>query len=151
MRRNPSILFASLIFLFLLSACRNEPKLPLIAVDTTVNIRIASEPRGLNFLLNLDAQAITVMRQIALPLADFNAKTYEAEPILLKTLPIGKEITEGPDAGLVAYTFDLLEEAVWDDGTPITAKDFVFTVKATFNPHYRSPYKGQFPLSLIHI
>ena len=146
MRHNSSILFSSIIFLLLLSACRNEPKLPNVAQDTTVNIRIPSEPKGLNFLLNSDRHAITIMRQIALPLSDFNATTYEEEPILIKTLPVVEEITEGKDAGSMAYTFDLLEEATWDDGTPITAKDFIFTVKATFNPHYRSPYRGQFLL-----
>lgn len=144
MRRNHSILFVSLIFIFLLSACRNEPKLSPVAVDTTVNIRISSEPRGLNFLLNSDGQAITIMRQMALPLADFNAKTFKLEPVLVKSVPTTTEITEGPDAGLVAYTFDLLEQAVWDDGTPMTAKDFIFTIKATFNPHYKSPYPSQF-------
>ena len=144
MRHNHSVLFVSLIFIFLLSACRNEPKLPPVAVDTTVNIRIANEPRGLNSLLNADNQALTIMHQMGLFLCDFNAKTFELEPVLVKSLPLTKEITEGPDAGLVAYTFDLLEEATWDDGTPITAKDFIFTIKATFNPHYSSPYPSQF-------
>ena len=145
MRLNHSIFTSSILFLFLLSACRDAPKLPAVAQDTTVNIRIPSEPRGLNFLINYDAQANTIMRQIALPLSGFNANTYEAEPILIKTLPLVKEITEGADAGLIAYTFDLLEEAIWDDGTPITAKDFIFTIKATFNPNYRTPYLGYFP------
>jgi len=144
MRLNHSILISSILFVFLLTSCRTDPKLPPVALDTTVNVRIPSEPRGLNFLLNSDRQATTIMRQIALPLSGFNANTYEAEPILIKTLPSVKEITTGPDAGLVAYTFDLLEEAVWDDGIPMTAKDFIFTVKATFNPHYRSPYSSQF-------
>ena len=127
MRLNHSILISSLIFLFLLSACRDAPKLPLEVQDTTVNIRIPSEPKGLNFLLNSDNHAVLIMRQMALPLCDFNEKTFELEPLLVKSAPSTKEITEGEDAGLVAYTFDLLEEAVWDDGTPITAEDFIFT------------------------
>ena len=139
-----SLLLSVFIFLFLLTACRNEPKLPTVAVDTVVDIRFPSEPRGLNYLLNYDAPAIRVMRQLSLPLTDFNPTTYKAEPILIKNLPIKKEITEGPDAGLIAYTFDLLEEAVWDDGTPITVKDFLFTMKAIYNPHYNSPYVGEF-------
>ena len=146
MRCNHSILISTLLLVFLLTSCRTDPKLPPIGQDTTVNIRIPSDPLGLNFLLNHDENAIPIMRQLALPLCDFNEKTFKLEPVLVKSAPITKEITEGPDAGLVAYTFDIQEEAVWDNGTPITAKDFIFTVKAVFNPHYRSLYTDQFIL-----
>lgn len=42
------------------------------------------------------------------------------------------------------YTFEILDEAVWDDGSPITAKDYEFTLKACLNPHVGTAYKGYF-------
>lgn len=55
-----------------------------------------------------------------------NPKTLEYEPILVKALP-----TEEYDsvANLLKYTAEIREEAVWDNGSPITAKDIDFSIK----------------------
>ena len=142
--RTPSLCFPVLIFFFLLSACRDAPKLPAVVEDTVVNVRLGADARGLNFLLNYDASALQVMRQISLPLVDFDATTYQMKPLLIKTLPSKKAVTEGKYAGLAAYKYEILEEAVWDDGTPITGKDYQFTIKAIYNPNYASPYPSFF-------
>lgn len=142
--RNHTYFTSFLILLFLLSACRNAPKLPMVAADTEVNIHISKDPRGLNYLINYDSDALTVMKLMNVQLLGINPTTYALEPALAKALPIKEEIKEGEYAGLLSYTFEIRDEAVWDDGTPVTGKDMLFTVKATFNPHYRSPYAGQF-------
>nr|MBP6731811.1 hypothetical protein [Chitinophagales bacterium] len=55
-----------------------------------------------------------------------NPKTLEYEPILVKALPIEEYDSV---ANLLKYTAEIREEAVWDNGTPITAKDIAFSIK----------------------
>ena len=138
--------YFSLIFtaFVLLSACRNEPKLPVVAEDTEVNVRISGDPSGLNPLLNYDNVATQTMGLIFAPLMKYSSKTYELEPVLVKSLPKKEEVNSGDKKGLIAFTYEILEEAVWDDGTPITGNDFDFTIKAAYNPNYRSPYPSFF-------
>jgi len=141
--------FHPLFYLFFLllifsTACRTDPKVPVVLEDTVVNMRVSGDPLGLNYLLNYDAAATLVMRQIFLPLMDFNPTSYQLEPVLVKGQPVIKEITEGIDKGLLSYTFEFIETATWGDGTPITAKDVAFTLKAIYNPNYPSPYPSYF-------
>jgi ABC-type transport system substrate-binding protein len=44
-------------------------------------------------------------------------------------MPVIEEKGEG-----IAYTFEIHEEAVWDNGTPITGYDYAFTIKSILNP-----------------
>jgi peptide/nickel transport system substrate-binding protein len=55
-----------------------------------------------------------------------NPKTLEYEPILVKALPLEEYDSV---ANLLKYTAEIREEAVWDNGTPITAKDVAFSIK----------------------
>lgn len=54
------------------------------------------------------------------------------------------------EAGGYAYKFTLREDLKWDDGTPIDATDFVYTMKEQLNPdfmNYRySSYTDQIPI-----
>lgn len=55
-----------------------------------------------------------------------NPKTLEYEPILAKALPIEEYDST---TGLLKYTCEIREEAKWDNGEPITAKDIAFSIK----------------------
>jgi len=61
------------------------------------------------------------------------SKDMEIMPDLARDYP---EITE---QGKV-YKFYLKEEIYWQDGTPLTADDIIFTVKTIQNPEIKSPY-----------
>jgi peptide/nickel transport system substrate-binding protein len=70
-----------------------------------------------------------------------NPTNLKLEPILAKALP-----TEEYDSanGLLKYTCELRDEAKWDNGTPITSADVVFSLKmykapVISNEHFR-PY-----------
>lgn len=41
------------------------------------------------------------------------------------------------------YTFHLSDTAMWNDGQPVTANDFVFAFRRAVNPTTRSPYAGK--------
>ncbi len=134
-----------LVFCLFFTACRNAPDLPNDKPwDKTVKVRLPSDPKILHVLDASDSESTQVLHQIFLPLADFNPVTYELMPVLIKALPKITKITEGENAGLVAYEYEIREEVTWANGSPITGKDYLFTVKAMFNPHKRSFYTSQF-------
>jgi len=54
-------------------------------------------------------------------------------------VPEAKEITEGPYAGGLSYDFEIRPEALWDNGSPITAYDYLFTIKTINNPKVSCP------------
>ena len=122
-----------------------------MCIRDRVNVRITGDPAGLNYLINYRSDPRMIMRLMSIPLLDFNPTSYELEPALAKALPVKKEVTEGQYKDLISFTFEILEEAIWDDGTPITGKDALFTIKAIYNPHNRSPYVGQFKIVNIEV
>ncbi|MBK8548063.1 MAG: 4-hydroxy-tetrahydrodipicolinate synthase [Saprospiraceae bacterium] len=119
----------SLLFLFLsllFFTCKNE----MHDIDDTIHIRIEKDPERLHPLIFPNPLAREIYQYIFLPLADFNRETLELEPLLIKELPEKQIITEGPYSGGVRFDIEILPEAVWENGSPITAKDYIFTLKA---------------------
>ncbi|MCB0651986.1 MAG: hypothetical protein KDC85_11980 [Saprospiraceae bacterium] len=124
--------------LIILSSCKTDPK-----QDESVNwkrttneviLRLDESPDRLNPMLATTAYATEVNMQVFSYLLSIDPKTLEFIPQLAKAWPEEKEMTEGPHAGQMANTFEIFEEAVWDDGTPVTGNDYVFTVKTVFVP-----------------
>ncbi|MEM1124048.1 MAG: ABC transporter substrate-binding protein [Bacteroidota bacterium] len=132
----------SVVVTFLLTACRNEPKLPSEPLKNEVVVRLSGDPENLNFLLASDASATEIFRYISAPMAQFNPDDYQLTPVMIKEMPQMQEITEGEFKGSIAFDFEILEEATWDNGTPITGEDFLFTLKAVANPNYASPHRS---------
>lgn len=132
----------SVSFTLFFTACRNEPKIPNEPVKNEVVVRMSGDPENLNFLLATDASATEIFRYLSAPMANFNPGNYQLSPVLIKEMPKMQEITEGEYKGTIAFDFEILEEATWDNGTPITANDFLFTLKAVNNPNYASPHRG---------
>jgi len=116
-----------LLMIFLFSCKGDQPK---IVTDDTLDIAIRREPKMLNPYLNPTAVSREVFQYIFVPMADFDPKSYKLEPILIKSIPEGEIIEEGPYAGGTKYTIEFREEAKWDNGTPITGKDLLFSMKA---------------------
>ena len=102
--------------------------------ENTAFVRLPAEPDRLNPLVTTSIYSRVVYEPIFLYLLQFDPETLELEPQLAKGRPQIEELTDGPYAGGVSYTYEILEEAKWDNGTPIQASDFEFTLKALFNP-----------------
>jgi ABC-type transport system substrate-binding protein len=124
----PILLF--LLLLTAISACKREPAVEYKRTDNTVIVGMPADADRLNPLLATTAYARTAYEQIFSYLVTQDPVTGEFLPQLAKSLPERKETADG----LVAYTFEIREEAKWDDGSPVTAGDFVFTLKAILNP-----------------
>lgn len=124
--------FSILIILFCFS-CKPDPK-PEQSNNDTVQVRLQSDLTTLNpylYRTNLEANAIGLLYSYPL---EFDYATLKLSPQLAKGLPVVEEVTEGDYAGGKSFTFEFFEEAVWDDGTPITGHDYAFTMKMIFNP-----------------
>lgn len=98
----------------------------------TVRVSTVSEPSTLDPNLAEDSYSITPIEQLFLGLTNINNETEEVEPELAENWTVS-------DDGLV-WTFNLRQDAVWSDGTPITANDFVYSAKRAVMPETASPY-----------
>jgi len=115
-------------FIFCVISCKQDAA--QYNANSEIKIRLAKDPQKLNPLTYPSSVSREVYQYISLPLADFNPESLELIPILIKNIPNPRVITNGDNEGNIAYDFEFLEEATWADGSPITAKDFLFTMKA---------------------
>lgn len=101
------------------------------AKEFTVRVLLRGNPDGLNVLLAQSALATEVLDpNIHCGLLDMNPKTFEFQPYLAKAQPEIKELEDGR----MAISYEIREEAFWDNGTPITGEDYAFTMKVIKNP-----------------
>ena len=100
----------------------------------TVRIWEISDPYGLNPLTSYSASAKYMMDNIFCTLLDYDPQTIKLRPQLAVALPLVKELEEGEYAGGMSLTYEIHPKARWDDGKPVTAQDYIFTIKAMKNP-----------------
>lgn len=105
--------------------------------EVAIGLRV--EPDGLNPIIATTAYARQVNELIFQYLLDIHPQKLELRPQLAKGRAEVAPITQGPLAGGLAYTFEIREEAVWNDGRPVTGHDFVFTIKACLHPRVQAP------------
>ncbi len=134
------ILFSILCLLslvLLLPACKTDPKPKTekseIKEAYTVVSRLRGEPDRLSPCLTSKAWSMQVSTHVFFPLIEFHPNG-ELTPILANSRAEITEITEGPWKGGTDYTFEIREEATWDNGKPVLASDYLFTLKTIMNP-----------------
>lgn len=99
----------------------------------TVYIGMNADPDRLNPLLTTSGYSRQVFEQLFLALVEIDPITLKDVPGLAKARPEVKEITEGPAAGGLSYTYELFDNITWSDGSPLTVKDVEFAFKLIFN------------------
>lgn len=105
-----------------------DPKAPK---DFTVRVLLRGNTDGLNALLAQSAISTEILdHNVHSTLLEMNPEGYELRPFLAVARP---EIKVQGD-GKMTITYEIREEAVWDNGTPITGHDYAFTLKAIKNP-----------------
>jgi len=67
-----------------------------------------------------------------------DTETFEPIPLLAVSRPKITLLTEGPYKGGMTLEFEIRPEAKWDNGTPITGLDYLFTIKSIKNPKAES-------------
>ncbi len=136
-----------ILLLFLVSACRDEPVAPKTFIE--IRARLAADPDRINPMISSSGYASEVYKLTHFPLLEYHPITLELEPIIARSLPVETPIDTGILAGGMAYTYEIRSEATWDDGTPITGNDYIFTLKAALNPLVKANSWRGF-LSFIH-
>jgi peptide/nickel transport system substrate-binding protein len=111
-----------------------------------INVRYDSAPSNLNPYLTVQASDSYTNARIFQTLGDLDPKTTEIKPLIIQQVPQARMVQEGPFAGKIAYDFEILPEAVWDNGTPITGYDYEFSLKIIFDPQLAAskPFIGYF-------
>jgi peptide/nickel transport system substrate-binding protein len=101
---------------------------------TTLNLRLESPATSINPIIPASGYSNYLAARIFQTLGEIEPKTLEMVPLLAKSIPTVRTVTEGPKKGFLAYDFEINEAAVWDNGTPITANDVIFTLKLIHHP-----------------
>lgn len=135
---NRTGIFSILLTLLLVfGSCANEPTTDPInntpegdeqpVRGDWIRIFQPSDPDALHPLASTHATASYIKESVYQYLCDIHPQTLQSVPILAKSLP---EVSED---GL-AFTFEMREEARWDNGDPVDGHDFAFTFKCIKNP-----------------
>jgi peptide/nickel transport system substrate-binding protein len=117
-----------LIALAILSGCKGRK------AGGELKPRLFSNPDMLNPTNFRDAQGQYILPLIFMSLEGIDPDSYVLTPDLAVARPKITEITEGEFKGGIKLEYEIRPEAKWDNGTPITADDFIFTMKSILNP-----------------
>ncbi len=152
-----SFKFSLLLFslTLLLFGCRSEPDTDTQtqtafkhAGSKTVYMSLPTQIKTLNPVLHSTPYAEIVYGTAVQQVMTYDAKAGKILPVLAKAGPVTEDITEGPYAGGAQYTYEIKDEAVWADGSPVTGADVAFSVKTVFAPKVAAPvfpsYYGEF-------
>lgn len=93
-------------------------------------IRLANEPEHIHPILFPNALAREVYQYIFNPLAEINSETLELDALLLTRIP---ELTVDGE-GKFKMEAEIKPEASWEDGSPVTGYDYLFTIKMIKHP-----------------
>lgn len=109
----------------------------------TVFVHLNSDLDKINPVISTSANASLVERFIFPSLLEYNPATLEPTPVLAIDRPIIEEIefeAYGEKVNGLSLTFEIREEATWDDGSPVLASDYVFAIKVVKNPKVDCPH-----------
>jgi len=124
---SPRIIYLAIIgFLLLLTSCRPEKQEDL----DTVHIRLKKDPERINPLVFPNPVAREVYQYLHLPLADYDPQSLQLTPLLIDRIPAEMPIDTGKYKGGIYFDINISQQAKWDNGTPVTAADYAFTLKA---------------------
>ena len=138
-KKSLSSIGLALSFVALLTSCDNTAKdngedKSIVNDKSELTIHELGDPDGLNPVTSTAANALYIQNNLFCKLLVYDPQTLDLIPQLAVSRP---EINVLDDGGM-SLTFEILAEATWDNGTPVTAEDYVFTLKAIRNPKVNS-------------
>ncbi|MEE8313863.1 MAG: ABC transporter substrate-binding protein [Myxococcota bacterium] len=92
-----------------------------------------ADPESLNPITSSDSASSSVLNWIMPTLLTIDNETLELRPVIARALP---DISEDK----LVYTFHLRDDVTFPGGRPVTAEDFVFTLKVIKNPAVLAPH-----------
>lgn len=120
------ILFlAILLNSFLFNSCQRQGRDPGLLL-----VRLTDDPDGLNPITTRSSIAVPLMSRIFVGLYDYDPFNLELIPVLAdNAYEIIQEDSLLADSGMKTQ-IKIREEAVWDDGSPVSSQDYLFTILA---------------------
>ena len=105
----------------------------------TVTSHEYADPDHLHPVLSIASNAGHIQENIFFKLLDYDVNTLELVPMVATNRPVIKKLYKTGVNGVgMSLTYEIREEATWDDGQPVSGDDYVFTMKSIFNPHVES-------------
>ena len=127
------LLPAFVVFLALVSGCgQRELVIDRAAREQTLMMGNHSEPR------DLDPQILTSQQEYNIMMALFEGLTAPNPKDLSPEPGVAERWDVAPD--LMSYTFHLRKNAKWQNGDPVTAKDFIYSFQRMLSPKLGSEY-----------
>ncbi len=120
--------FVALSALLIFYACGGGGTLDTSHADR-VRVHALSDVEQINLINGSDAQTTIIGYQVKQALYGLHPTTYEFVPVLAKEKATIYEVND-----TIYMDFVIREEALWDNGDPITGHDYAFSVKAVLNP-----------------
>lgn len=108
------------------------------AEDQTLRLWLGSEPDYIDPSLADFDTSIAVAKNLFVSLLRFDPTTGEPQPYVATEVPSLENGGVSEDG--MTYTFTLREDAVWEDGEPVTAHDFVYSMRRLLDPRLASYY-----------
>ena len=117
---------------YLLTICFFAQSLGLQAQNPSANVvvHLLSGPETLNPLTSTSSSASNIQSLLYASLLDYDAKTLELVPALALEKPKLSKNAQGK----TVLSYEIRPQAQWPNGQPVLASDYVFTLKALFNP-----------------
>lgn len=141
-------LTALLAALLLVVSCKTDPKPEKIdfkRTDNSVTVQLNADVNKINPVVATSIYDMQVVYLIYSYLATYTIDGKEMTPELLTEIPEIRTVEDPNLPGAYAVDFEILAEANWSDGSPVTGHDYIFTMKAAFNPLVSAAlrYRGQ--------
>lgn len=140
MKTSRSILYILSLLILGFTACKSSESGSGGAIESkkagsnVVTVHELGDPDKINPLTSSNASATYMYGNIFQSLIATDPITYEKSGLLAIDAPKVTLLDDGPYAGGASYEFELRPEAVWDNGSPVTAADYIFTIKTIKNP-----------------
>jgi peptide/nickel transport system substrate-binding protein len=111
------------------------PEPTAVPEKTQITIVIAEDPPSFNPAVNAAGFDVLVMELVMLSLADLDAEG-NAFPELAAELPTieNGDVVIDEENWTMDVTWKMRQDIQWEDGTPVTADDVVFTYEAVMDP-----------------
>lgn len=129
---------AGMVLFILLPSCKSDPSKVCGPVEfnkeNEVTIRMEAAATSLNPILPGPGYNRYAAANVIQSLGFVDPKTLELVPLLIKKIPQVYTVKDGPHKGMLAYDFEFYEAAKWDNGSPVTARDFLFSLNIIYHP-----------------
>lgn len=108
------------------------------AGNPELTIHEIGDPDGMNPVTSSAANSLYIQNNIYCKMLVYDQQTLKLAPQLAVSRPEIHALEDGEYAGGMSLVYEIHPEATWDNGTPVTAADYIFTIKAIKNPKVNS-------------